>query len=98
MLGSLITAVMALRHLDARLAPLEARLGLAGNGGQGQSSDIDARFAEAERKRVEMEKKAQKKKIKKRAALREAPEQQNEPLDPAEPADQPEDDGDRNKF
>jgi hypothetical protein len=96
----LITAVMALRHLDSRLQPLEARYGLSNPGGEGQSSDIDARFAEAERKRVEMAKEEHISKIEKMAELREHTKE-NDTLglnEPAEPQDQPQPKDDRNKF
>ena len=79
---------MALRHLDSRLAPLEARYGLsdADNGG----SDIDARLAEAEQKRVAMAKEARINKIEKMIEQHEESKQPNENLEPAKPEDQPE--------
>jgi hypothetical protein len=52
---------MAMKHLDVRLQALEQRVT---GGGQGQS-DIDQRFAAAERKRVEMAKEAHISKIEK---------------------------------
>ena len=88
-----ITAVLAMKHLDSRLSVLEQRLA---SGGQGQS-DIDQRFAEAERKRVEMAKEAHISKIEKMAELREHTKE-NDALGmnkPAEPHDQPQPKDDR---
>jgi hypothetical protein len=92
-----LTAVMALRHLDARLAPLEARLGLSG-AGNGQASDIDRRFAEAEQKRIAMAKEAHISKIEKMAEQHEAGKEPSDNLEPAKAEDQPEDKDDRYKF
>jgi hypothetical protein len=80
---------------SSRLSVLEQRLA----GGQGQSpDDIDARFAEAERKRVVMSKERHVTKIEEAWAQREADKMPNENLEPAEPAEQPPDDDDRNKY
>ena len=47
--AALITAVLAMKNLDSRLQVLEQRVT-----GQGQASDLDARFAAAEPKCIEM--------------------------------------------
>jgi hypothetical protein len=93
-----LPAVMVLRHLDSRLAPLETRFGLSDNGGQGQASDLDQRFAEAEAKRVAMIKEAHISKVEKMVAQHEADKEPNNNLEPAEPAEQPGDDDDRAKY
>jgi hypothetical protein len=74
---------MALRHLNDRLEALEARFGLSGAGNGG--SDIDARFAAAEAKRVEMLKQIHVDKVE-RAVAAHAEKQNEEPSDNLEPA------------
>jgi hypothetical protein len=92
---SLIVAAMALRHLNDRLQVLEARFGLSGAGNGG--SDIDARFAEAEAKRVAMTKQIHIDKIEKLAAEHEEKRNPTPDEPPADPKDQQPDD-DRAKY
>jgi hypothetical protein len=93
--AAILTTVMALRHLDSRLSPLEARLGLAGNGG----SDVDQRHAEALKKQADTRKEIQIDKIEKAVARHEASKMPNDNLEPVEATDDPaEPDDDRAKY
>jgi len=91
-----LTICLALKNLDSRLAPLEAKYGLSGADG---GSDLDQRFAEAEEKRIALLKEAHVNKIEKMVEMRKHASK-NEAIAMAEaaadPKDQQPDDDDRN--
>jgi hypothetical protein len=85
--------LLALRHMETRLAALEARVA----GGNDQAAPIDQRLAEAEQKRVDMLKDLHASKIERMAAEHEADKQPNENSGPTKP-EPPKDDREKVRF